>query len=45
MNVSFAQSQEFKNFRVDAGLLYAVPGGDALDAGVGYYFKPKVPYH
>lgn len=41
MNVSFAQSQEFKNFRVDAGLLYAMPGGDALDAGVGYYLNPK----
>jgi len=39
--VASAQSDSFKSFRVDAGLLYAIPGGDALDAGVGYYLNPK----
>ncbi|WP_282125904.1 outer membrane beta-barrel protein [Marinifilum flexuosum] len=39
--VASAQSDSFKSFRVDAGLLYAMPGGDALDAGVGYYLNPK----
>ncbi|WP_461630655.1 hypothetical protein [Labilibaculum euxinus] len=39
--VASAQSDSFKSFRVDAGLLYAIPGGDLLDAGVGYYLNPK----
>jgi len=41
MNVSFAQSQEFKSFRVDAGFLYGMPTGDGYDAGIGFYLHPK----
>ncbi len=40
--VASAQSDSFKSFRVDAGVLYAIPGS-GLDAGVGYYLNPK--YH
>ncbi|MFA8436527.1 MAG: hypothetical protein ACEPOZ_18620 [Marinifilaceae bacterium] len=39
--IASAQSDSFKSFRFDAGFLYAIPGGSALDAGAGYYFNPK----
>lgn len=41
ISVSKAQSDTFKNFRFDFGVLYAVPGADALDAGGGFYLNPK----
>ncbi|MDR0753945.1 MAG: porin family protein [Prevotellaceae bacterium] len=36
-----AQSQEFKPFRVDAGIGYALPFSDALDGGIQFYLEPK----
>jgi len=36
-----AQSENYKAFKVDVGTLYAVPGGDDIKAGIGFYFEPK----
>jgi outer membrane protein X len=36
-----AQSQEFKPFRVDAGIGYGLPFSDGLDGGVQFYLEPK----
>jgi outer membrane protein X len=36
-----AQSQEFKPFRVDAGIGYGLPFTKTLDGGVQFYLEPK----
>jgi opacity protein-like surface antigen len=36
-----AQSQEYKPFRVDGGLGYGIPFGDAYEGGVLFYVEPK----
>ncbi|MCT4586195.1 MAG: outer membrane beta-barrel protein [Carboxylicivirga sp.] len=36
-----AQSENYKAFKVDLGLLYAVPGGDGAKGGAGLYIEPK----
>jgi outer membrane protein X len=36
-----AQSQEFKPFRVDAGIGYGLPFSDVLDGGIQFYLEPK----
>ena len=36
-----AQSENYKAFKVDLGLLYAIPGGDGITGGIGYYLEPK----
>jgi outer membrane protein X len=36
-----AQSQEFKPFRVDAGIGYGLPFWDGLDGGIQFYIEPK----
>ncbi|WP_066629531.1 outer membrane beta-barrel protein [Labilibacter marinus] len=38
---SFAQSTDYKPFKVDVGALYAIPGGEAVSAGAGFYLEPK----
>jgi len=37
----FAQRAEYKAFKVDVGGLYAIPSGDGVKAGAGFYFEPK----
>ncbi|PKQ60543.1 hypothetical protein BZG02_18945 [Labilibaculum filiforme] len=34
-------SGSFRTFRVDFGAAYSNPGGDELDAGIGFYVNPK----
>lgn len=41
VSITKAQSDTFRNFRLDFGALYAIPGGDFLDAGAGFYINPK----
>ncbi len=36
-----AQSENYKAFKVDLGTLYAIPGGDGVKAGAGFYIEPK----
>ncbi|MBR8534370.1 outer membrane beta-barrel protein [Carboxylicivirga sediminis] len=36
-----AQSENYKAFKVDAGALYAIPGGDGVKSGAGFYIEPK----
>ncbi|TLX71160.1 hypothetical protein E9993_21060 [Labilibacter sediminis] len=41
MSNSFAQSSDYKAFKVDVGGLYAIPAGEAAGAGAGFYLEPK----
>jgi len=41
MATSFAQSSDYKAFKVDVGGLYAIPSGDGVKAGIGFYLEPK----
>jgi outer membrane protein X len=42
LGVAFTvQSQDFKPFRVDGGLGYGIPFGNAYDGGVLFYLEPK----
>ena len=41
LTTSFAQSTSYKAFKVDVGGLYAIPSGDGIKAGVGFYLEPK----
>jgi len=36
-----AQSENYKAFKVDVGALYAIPGGDGVKSGAGFYIEPK----
>ncbi len=36
-----AQSENYKAFKVDVGTLYAIPGGEDVKAGIGFYIEPK----
>ncbi len=36
-----AQSENYKAFKVDVGMLYGLPSGEAFDAGIGFYLEPK----
>ena len=36
-----AQSENYKAFKVDVGALYAIPGGDGVKSGAGFYLEPK----
>lgn len=38
---AFSQSENYKPFKVDAGFLYAIPGGDGVKSGAGFYLEPK----
>ncbi|TAJ11591.1 hypothetical protein DMA11_16170 [Marinilabiliaceae bacterium JC017] len=38
---SFAQSSNYRAFKVDLGGAYAIPSGDGIKAGVGFYLEPK----
>lgn len=39
---AFAQSQNYKAFKVDLGFLYGMaPGSDLYGGGAGFYFEPK----
>ncbi len=38
---AFAQSSDYKAFKVDVGGLYAIPSGDGAKAGAGFYIEPK----
>jgi len=41
MSFVMAQDVEFKPFRVDAGVGYAIPFTEGLDGGVSMYLEPK----
>jgi len=42
MTSAFSQATDYKPFKVDAGFLYAMPGGnDAVKSGFGVYIEPK----
>lgn len=41
VTTAFSQSQNYKPFKVDAGLLYAIPSGDGVKSGIGFYLEPK----
>ncbi len=38
---AFSQASDYKAFKVDVGFLYAIPGGDGVKAGAGFYLEPK----
>lgn len=38
---AFAQSSSYKAFKVDLGVLYGLPMGDAYSGGIGFYLEPK----
>ncbi len=37
----FAQSENYKAFKVDLGVLYGLPSGDIYSSGIGFYLEPK----
>lgn len=38
---SVSAQEEYKAFKVDVGGLIALPAGDALESGAGFYIEPK----